>query len=122
MKRKSKFFPHRYEAGYLGKLDGRTALAIELRDKYNLIAADLGGTDHLSYMQRSLIERALWLEHFLTLEEQFLSRDDLRSFEPTAWVSATKTLIALYSRLGLERRTKTVTPDLSAYMDAVAAE
>jgi len=54
----------RFEPGFVAKLDGRTEVARMLRANYELIVADLGGEDELSYFQRSLIERALWMSAF----------------------------------------------------------
>lgn len=103
----------RFEAGWLDRLDNRYGLARELRERYTEVCADLGGVESLSYMQRSLIERGLWLEYWLSLQERELAKGG--EFPAAAWVQAVNSLQGIYSRLGLERRAKQV-PDLHTYL------
>ena len=65
--------PERFTAGYLDQLDGRTAIAAEMRSRWLELTGDLGGADRLSYAQRSLVERALWIEHWIALQERVLA-------------------------------------------------
>ena len=51
--------PKTFNTGWLSELDGRTAIAQEMRARYAAFTNDLGGVDRLSYAQRSLVERAL---------------------------------------------------------------
>ncbi|MFY0691507.1 MAG: hypothetical protein JXR14_06225 [Paracoccaceae bacterium] len=74
-------FPKRFKAGYLDRLDGRTSTAMELKERWQEFTDDLGGVDGLSYQQRSLVERALWLEHWLHTQERELCAGRLR-YEP----------------------------------------
>lgn len=50
--------PARFTPGYLAGLDGRTAVAVEMRARWQEITDDLGGETSLSYARRSLVERA----------------------------------------------------------------
>lgn len=109
----------RYERGWLDSLDSRTALARDLRSRYDAIVSDLGGLGSLSYMQRSLIERGLWLERFLVLQEQRLAEHGDDTFEASRWIQAVNSLQGIYSRLGLERRAKQV-PALGEYLRSAA--
>lgn len=103
----------RFQRGWLDRLDSRHNLTKELRERFDEICADLGGRDLLSYMQRSLIERALWLEHWLASQERELAKG--QDFDVSRWIQAANSLQGIYSRLGLERRSREV-PDLQTYL------
>ncbi len=105
--------PATYEVGWLDQLDGRYNLAKQLRARFDEICADLGGRDGLSYMQRSLIERALWLEYWLASQERILAADG--DFDVGRWVQAANSLQGIYTRLGIERREKPA-PSLQEYL------
>lgn len=105
--------PKQYSAGWLDSLDGRYGLARELRQRFTEICSDLGGEAELSYMQRSLIERALWLEYWLTRQERELMQD--AKFDVSRWIQAANSLQGIYSRLGLQRQARD-TPDLQTYL------
>jgi hypothetical protein len=106
--------PDRYAPGYLDKLDGRTAIAADMRARWHDLTNDLGGADHLSYAQRSLVERALWLEHWIAGQERELAEG--RDADTGRLTQATNALLGLFRTLGLERRSRDVTPDLATYI------
>ncbi len=105
--------PDRYSSGWLGALDSRTALAREMRDRYQTMTDDLGGADRLSYAQRSLAERALWLEYWLASQERELANGN--DFAVGQWTQACNALQGIYSKLGLQRQAREV-PSLSEYL------
>lgn len=105
--------PAKFETGWLEQLDGRRNIAKNLRARFDEIASDLGGVDSLSYMQRSLVERALWLEYWLSSQERELAVG--AAFDVSRWVQAANSLQGIYNRLGIERRAKDV-PDLQTYL------
>lgn len=109
--------PDRFAAGYLERLDGRTAIAVEMRARWQSITDDLGGVDRLSYSQRSLVERALWIEHWIAQQERELAEGRIEAFDAGRWTQATNSLLGLYRTLGIERRAKDVT-DLASYIKA----
>ena len=113
--------PDRFAAGYLGALDGRTALAQDMHARWTAITDDLGGETTLSYAQRSLVERALWLEHFLAMQERALAGGRAAEFDPGRWTQGSNALLGLYRTLGIERKAKDVTPSLTSYLAARAA-
>ncbi|ABI56416.1 hypothetical protein ACN2MM_05970 [Alkalilimnicola ehrlichii MLHE-1] len=119
MAAKHQDIPKQYRPGWLESLDGRYGLARELRARFDEVCNDLGGADRLSYMQRSLVERGLWLEYWLAQQEQALSKGG--DFDVGKWVQAANSLQGIYSRLGLERRQRDV-PDLAQYLAAKAGE
>lgn len=106
--------PDTFEAGYLDRLDGRTALGVEMRARFAEVCNDLGGVEALSYMQRSLVERSLWLEHWLSQAERDLASGSA-DFDVGRWVQAANGLQGIYGKLGLQRRARDVT-DLATYM------
>jgi hypothetical protein len=111
--------PDRFAAGYLERLDGRTAIAVEMRARWQSMTDDLGGVDRLSYSQRSLVERALWIEHWIAQQERELAKGRIEAFDAGRWTQATNSLLGLYRTLGIERRAKDVT-DLASYIASKA--
>ena len=107
--------PPKFAPGYLDRLDGRTAIAVDMRHRWQQITADLGGEDRLSYAQRSLVERALWLEHWLAVQERALADGDYGAFDAGRWTQACNSLQGILKTLGIERRAKEVT-DLQTYL------
>lgn len=103
----------RFQRGWLDRLDSRHNLTRELRERFDEVCTDLGGRDSLSYMQRSLIERALWLEHWLANQERELAKG--QDLDVSRWIQAANSLQGIYSRLGLERRAKDA-PSLHEYL------
>lgn len=109
--------PQQYAPGWLDALDGRYGVARELRQRFAEVCNDLGGADRLSYMQRSLAERGLWLEYWLSTQEQALVKGG--KMDVSRWIQAANSLQGIYSRLGLERKAKDV-PDLQTYLRSKA--
>jgi hypothetical protein len=94
-------------------LDGRTGIARVMRSRYQEFTDDLGGIDRLSYAQRSLAERALWLEYWLADQERELASGG--DFDVGKWTQACNSLQGILSKLGLTRQARDV-PDLGEYL------
>jgi hypothetical protein len=107
--------PEKFTQGWLDQLDGRYTIAQVMRDRYQHFTDDLGGAERLSYAQRSLVERGLWLEYWLAQQEQSLATGD--DFDVGKWTQAANSLQGIYSKLGLKRIAKDV-PDLGEYLAA----
>lgn len=105
--------PERFAQGWLDQLDGRTGIAQVMRDRYRLLTDDLGGVDRLSYAERSLAERGLWLEYWLADQERLLATGG--EFDVGKWTQACNSLQGIYSKLGLQRQARDV-PDLGEYL------
>jgi hypothetical protein len=105
--------PKNFNTGWLSELDGRTAIAQELRARYAAFTNDLGGVERLSYAQRSLVSRALHLEYWLAQQEKALIEG--ADFDVGKWVQAANGLQGILSKLGLERQARDV-PNLSAFL------
>ncbi|MGY6549599.1 MAG: hypothetical protein ACXIU7_11440 [Roseinatronobacter sp.] len=91
-----------------------------MRARWQAMTDDLGGADRLSYSQRSLVERALWLEHWLHIQEQALADGDYASFDAGKWTQSCNALQGILVKLGLERRQKDVT-SLQSYIAGMAS-
>jgi hypothetical protein len=107
--------PEDFHHGWLDSLDYRTAMAREMRERYVALTNDLGGVDRLSYAQRSLCERALWLEFWLASQERALAAG--AEFDAGKWTQACNALQGIFSKLGLRRQTRDV-PSLPEYLAA----
>lgn len=105
--------PDRFAPRWLDSLDGRTAVAQDLRARYEEMTNDLGGAANLSYAQRSLVERALHLEFWLRNQEVELASG--KDFDVSRWVQAANSLQGVFAKLGLERKAREV-PDLQAFI------
>ena len=92
---------------WLASLDGRTSIAVELKQRHLFLCNDLGGYHKLSYQQKSLVDRVLFLEHHLQLEERKLA--DGGEFDSGKWVQACNSLSGIFAKLGLLRQEKEVT-------------
>jgi len=97
----------KFANGWLDGVDGRLGLARELRQRFETLTNDLGGSDSLSYAQRSLCERALWLEYWLATQEKDLANGG--EFDVGKWVQAANSLQGIFAKLGLKRVPKDVT-------------
>ena len=98
---KSTQIPDKCSDGWLSELDSRTSIAKEMRERFQLLTNDLGGVKKLSYQQRSLAERALWLEYWLACQERDLASGE--EFDVGKWVQAANSLQGIFSKLGLTR-------------------
>lgn len=108
--------PEKFTANWLQSLDKRTTVAQELQQRHKLLTDDLGGIDQLSYQQRALVERALWLEYHLQQEELKLATG--QEFDSGKWTQACNALQGILSKLGLNRVAKTI-PALQTYVKGV---
>lgn len=93
-----KDLPERYALGWLDSLDKRTGLAKDLIARYKELCEDLGGLDMLSYQQRSICERIIWLEYSIHSQERLLVAD--RDFDTSRLTQSVNALSGLYGKLG----------------------
>lgn len=105
--------PDSYNPNWLASLDGRTQVAQVLRQRQQALSDDLGGAPSLSYQQKALVDRALFLEFHLQQEEMKLATG--QEFDSGKWVQATNALLGVFRTLGLQRQAKQV-PALRAYV------
>ncbi|WP_322407433.1 hypothetical protein U0358_06490 [Idiomarina sp. PL1-037] len=110
----SKHVPDNYSPNWLQSIDQRTSVAQSLKRRYGELAADLGGESTLSYQQRALIDRALFLEFHLQQEEVKLASG--AEFDSGRWVQSCNALLGIFKTLGLQRQAREVT--LASYVKA----
>ncbi len=72
----------------LPHLDGRTEVARMMRERFQTLAAESG--PGLSYVQICLIERALWLELWLSRQERRLASGE--EIDAALWLQGVGTL------------------------------
>lgn len=105
--RKEAVIPGEFAPGWIAAMDSRTAIAQDMQARFSEVCADMGGLEALSYMQRSLIERGLWLEYWLGQQERGLALG--QTFDVGKWVQAANGLQGIWAKLGLERKARDVT-------------
>lgn len=105
--------PQKYSHDWLEKLDGRTAIAKAVNVRYHALTHDLGGHDNLSYQQRSLCKRAIYVECVIELQEAALARGE--EVDQGRLTQSINTLIGLLKTLGLSRQAKDI-PNLAEYL------
>jgi hypothetical protein len=101
--------PSRYDEGFLDGLDGRFRIAREVRDRLAVVHADLGGEAHLSYLQRSLAKRYVWLELHHEADEARLARGEAVNLG--AHVQRLNSMIGVARILGIERQRRPLNGD-----------
>ena len=98
----------------LGHLDGRTAAARRARELIEAIEADLGGGDRLTEGARQLVQRAAVLGTYIeSCEAQWLAGEAVELADYLAAINSQRRVLAT---IGLERRSRDVTPDLKTYI------
>lgn len=111
--------PPRYSETWIERMDGRTQVARAIRDRLADLQADLGGPEAMSYQQRSLSKRAIWMEAVIEQQEIALSKGE--EIDQGKLTQAVNSLIGLLKTLGLERKARDV-PDLQTYLAAKQRE
>lgn len=109
--------PQKFTNGWLSQLDGRTGVAQVMRERYTALSNDLGGADALSYQERLLVERVLWLEYWIAQQEQGIATG--QDVDMGRYTQAVNSVQGLVMKLGLQRRSKDV-PNLAEFIKARA--
>ncbi|ADH85955.1 hypothetical protein [Desulfurivibrio alkaliphilus] len=99
--------PSRYSADWLDKLDGRSRVYQVLKQRHDNILSDLGGPEGMSYAQRALASRAVWLEYWIEQQERNLANGG--DFDSGRYTQACNSLMGLLAKLGLKRQAKDIT-------------
>ena len=104
-KTKKQTLPIKFKAGFLAALDGRTDLAKVLRENYDNIVSDIGGTSEIGHVKGALIERFVWLEGILqSIEFEMVSGQASKTESIGRWIQAVNSLSGLAKVLGVERK------------------
>jgi hypothetical protein len=102
--------------------DGRSAWARRMRDLMALHLSDLGGEGAVSAAEKSIIRRAATLTVELErMEERFATDGEADADALDLYSRTSGNLRRLLEAIGLRRRPRDVTPDLSSYIEGRAA-
>jgi hypothetical protein len=101
-------------------VDGRSTWARRFRDLMVLHLSDLGGEDQVSEAHKSIVRRTATLEVELErLELKFATADPAQPVDASdldLYQRVSNTMRRHLETLGIERRTRDVTPSLDAYV------
>ena len=104
----------------LADLDRRTNAAKATFDLRDRLVADLGGSDHLTAMHMEIIDNVAVMGAMLKdAAAGYLTGEPTDIAEYTTLANAQRRLLA---DLGLERRSRDITPSLGEYLATKAAE
>ena len=109
----SRWFSRRSRLRSLDELDGRTAAAIRARRLVASLLADAGGEANATEGMRQLIQRAAVIGAFCEdVETRWIAGESI-DLEP--YLAAANTQKRVLATIGLERRSRDVTPDPLQY-------
>lgn len=97
----SNTLPGTYDPNWLKGVDKRTSIGRQLVARYASLVDDLGGEAQLSYIQKSLCTRYLWLEYRVSQMEQAMG-EGKADFDQGQWTQAINALQGLGNKLGLK--------------------
>jgi hypothetical protein len=100
----------------LDELDGRLQSATKARSLVTAMENDLGGSDQLTTAQRELVKRSALLGAIAEdFEIRWLKHEPVTPIATDHYLRAVGVQHRVLQTIGLERRSKTVTPTLEAY-------
>jgi hypothetical protein len=103
-------------------VDGRSAWARRLRDLIELHVADLGGADNISEAEKAIVRRAATLICELErMEVEFAVAEGSSESALEVYQRAANSMRRLLESVGLQRRSRDVTPTLAEYLQAARA-
>lgn len=114
-KKKVDRVPATFTPGFIANLDQRTGIAQLMGDRFQELTADLGGVDRLSYGQKLLAEKVLWLQHYMALQEAQLAAGQINEFDAGKYSALLNSLQGVLAKLGLQRVARDV-PTLHQYL------
>jgi hypothetical protein len=99
-------------------VDGRNPWVRRAKDVIGALLADLGGEDNTTTAERSIIRRCAVLTCELeVIEARFAEANGASSEDLDLYQRTANSLRRLLEAIGLERRSRDVTPTLSTYLD-----
>ena len=109
--------PRKFNAGFLGDYDRRTQLFFNLKNAYDEVCNDSGGEERLSHIQKVLSQKFIFLEFQIEqLEKKIITNPKKASKLLNRWLYSVRMLNSLGKRLGLQRKAKLVSSNLSEYV------
>jgi hypothetical protein len=107
-------------AELLPGIDGRSATARRYKDLVGAISSDQGGAEHLSEARTQLVRRFAAASCLAENMEAKLVRGEAIDLQEFALLCST--LVRLGQRIGIDRRSRNVTPHLRDYLDAAVED
>jgi hypothetical protein len=96
----------RYHEDFMEAMDGRGRIVKTLRQRLGALVADLGGLAELSYQERSLCRRIVFLERHVEKKELSLAHGG--TVAEADYLSAINCLSGLFGKIGISRRARPV--------------
>jgi hypothetical protein len=104
----------------LPDVDGRSTWVRRLRDLIAIHLSDLGGVDNVSEAERSIIRRIATLTVELErMESTFATAGEATPAQLDLYQRTANSLRRLLEAIGLQRRSKNITPTVSDYIEHV---
>lgn len=103
--------PTTFQPRFWEEVDGRYAIAKEIRRRYETLRNDVGSD---SYQKELLCQRAVFVG--VQLETMECEATESGKFDPGVYTQMTNTLLGLLKALGLDRHVKDVT-SLKSYIE-----
>jgi hypothetical protein len=104
----------------LPNIDGRSLIARRYRDIVTAIVGDQGGADHCSESRTQLIRRFAAAAVLAEQMESKLANGKEIDIQEHALLCST--LVRVAQRIGIDRRARTIVPDLKDYLEGRATE
>jgi hypothetical protein len=120
----SRLLPREQSALKHTTVDGRSVWMRRFKDVFRIHVQDLGGDDAVSEAERSICRRAATITTMLEkIEfEMALAEGDVSAFRVDQYQRLSGTLNRLLKTIGLDRKSKDITPTLADYLKQRAAE
>jgi hypothetical protein len=100
-------------------VDGRTLWARRARDLLAVHTADLGGDQNISEAERALLRRAIVLIIELEQLEVKFASEGSKGYQIDRYQRVSNTLRRLLESLGLQRRSRDITPSVAEYVRSI---
>ena len=104
----------------LPSIDGRSLIAGRYRDIVTAIVGDQGGADHCSESRTQLIRRFAAAAVLAEQMESKMANGEEINIQDHALLCST--LVRVAQRIGIDRRARTIVPDLKDYLEGRAME
>ena len=104
----------------LPNIDGRSLIARRYRDIVTAIVGDQGGLSHCSESRTQLIRRFAAAAVLAEQMESKLANGEEINIQDHALLCST--LVRVAQRIGIDRRARTIVPDLKDYLEGRAME
>jgi hypothetical protein len=104
----------------LPNIDGRSLIARRYRDIVTAVVADQGGAAHCSESRTQLIRRFAAAAVLAEQMESKLANGEEINIQDHALLCST--LVRVAQRFGIDRRARTIVPDLKDYLEERATE